>query len=458
MARLRVPKFSKISLMMSYHAVSIIVLVISMIVIGTWVSNRIESGIIERVGHTTALFVDSFIAPHVLAADNSFPYTPEVSSELDTLLYDTPLGNEVVALKIWNPEGMVVYSSEASETGKIFPIEAGLSNAWEGIVSAEISDLRRTEHNSLREYSERLLEIYSPIWEHGTGKIAAVAEFYQLVEAIEAEVRSARSQGWMVDAAVIGFIYLSLSILFYLGNRTIRRQQDELEARVVDLNSLLSTNIELNRRARAAAMRATDLNERYLRRIAADLHDGPAQDISYSLLTLDKKTSSPDNGETITTSLERALREIRHISSGLQSPEVENLDIPEIVKRAVRIHSSRTGADVDVEVGEIPKSAPLAAKIALYRVLQEALSNAYRHAGDAKPRVHISSDGGTLQVEIADRGPGRAGKKLEHHGTHLGLQIMRERIELLGSSFDVEEYEAEGTKVRVQIPVEQEIR
>ena len=439
--------------MVSFHCVSLAALAISLIVMGSWVSNQIETSVVERIGHTTALFVDSFIAPFVLSADTREPFEQSVSVDLNTLLTDTPLGREVVALKIWNSAGMIIHSSASREIGMVFPIEAGLSRAGQGIVSAEISDLGRSEHESQREFSDHLLETYSPVWEHGTGKVYAVVEFYQRVDAIEGEVMRARRLSWIVVSAAILFIYAALSVLFARGNRTIHRQRAELETQVVDLNTLLGRNIELNRKARAAAARASDLNERYLRRIAADLHDGPAQDISYSLLTLDRQSPENGNATSIAISLERALADIRSISSGLHTPELENLSVSEIVRRAVRIHSSRTSAEVDVDM-DTSSSASLAAKIALFRVLQESLSNSYRHAGEAKPRISISEHEGVIRAEISDRGKGHDGEQLPRHGTRLGLQIMRERIELLGGRFSVTEIESEGTVVCAEIPLE----
>ena len=452
MANNDVGKKRNASLMMSFHAVSLVILAISLLVMGMWVSNRIEKSAIERIGHTTALFVDSFIAPFVLSVDTREPLETAASAELNALLTDTPLGREVVALKIWNSEGMIIHSSASSEIGSVFPIEAGLDRAWQGVVSAEITDLERPEHRSQRELSDHLLETYSPVWEHGTGKVAAVVEFYQLVDAIEDEVVRARRQSWVVVAASILFIYAALSVLFARGNSTIKRQRAKLESQVVSLNNLLDINVKLNKRARAAAARATDLNERYLRRIAADLHDGPAQDISYSLLTIDRNSTEIGNVKTIATSLERALGEIRSISSGLQSPELEDLSVNEIIRRAVRIHSNRTHAQVEVVTESMSMAASLASKIALFRVLQEALSNSYRHAGDAKPRIEVSSEDGMLKAEIADRGAGHGEAALSQHGTQLGLQIMRERIELLGGEFEVEELDPEGTVVRAKIP------
>ena len=439
--------------MASFHMLSLVILAISLVVMGSWVSDRIESSVVDRIGHATALFVDSFIAPVILSTDATSSIEGGAAREFDRLLSETSLGAEILALKIWNREGVIIYSSDETEIGSVYPLEAGLARAWIGEVSAEISDLERPEHSSQRQISDNLLEIYSPVWEHGTGSIAAVVEFYQTVEDIDLEIARARRSSWFVVVGVMLFIYSALAVLFARGNHTITRQRSALETQVKELNDLVDKNVKLNHRARAAAARGTALNERYLRRIAADLHDGPAQDIGYSLLTLDRETEKDVPRDDISVPLKRALKDIRSISSGLQTPELGGLAIAEVVKRAVRIHSTRANARVDLTIEDPPHTAPLSAKIALYRVLQEALSNAHRHAGDAKPRVVVKTENGMIRAEIVDRGTEIRNESLPTHGTQLGLQIMQERIEMLGGRFSVEEVDPAGTVVRAEIPL-----
>jgi signal transduction histidine kinase len=107
---------------------------------------------------------------------------------------------------------------------------------------------------------------------------------------------------------------------------------------------------------------------------------------------------------------------------------------------------------VALEIGALPHEAPLATKIAVYRVLAEALSNATRHGGGVDVRVTAQTDGGRLALEVSDAGPGfEAGAASDP--TRLGLAGMRERVELLGGRLEVTSAPGSGTRVQVLLPL-----
>jgi signal transduction histidine kinase len=102
----------------------------------------------------------------------------------------------------------------------------------------------------------------------------------------------------------------------------------------------------------------------------------------------------------------------------------------------------------------LPPRAPLAVKIAVVRTVQEALSNATRHAGGADVSVHAWGQGAHLYVEVTDRGPGfELSKAPNVDAGHLGLAGMRERAELLGGSFALRTAPGAGTTVRAYWPL-----
>jgi signal transduction histidine kinase len=149
-----------------------------------------------------------------------------------------------------------------------------------------------------------------------------------------------------------------------------------------------------------------------------------------------------------------ALQEIRAISSGLRLPELNRLTLPEAVARVVRMHERRTGTFVLLERDDVPDDIPLPVKITVYRVIEEALNNAYRHGGGIEQRVTLKMDARALFLEIADHGPGFDGLPIMDSDQHLGLVGMRERIESLGGFFGIESEAGQGTTVIVQIPLQ----
>jgi signal transduction histidine kinase len=107
----------------------------------------------------------------------------------------------------------------------------------------------------------------------------------------------------------------------------------------------------------------------------------------------------------------------------------------------------RTGTKVATTLDALPDQAPLPVKITLYRFIQEALSNAYRHAGGVDQQVRVSCTADTLHIEIADGGAGFVGEPANNGVEHLGLIGMRERVESLGGQFQVNSRPGQGTTV-----------
>ena len=203
------------------------------------------------------------------------------------LLKDTPLGEQIVAFKVWGPNGFVLYDTDQTNIGHSFAVEDRLAQAWQGTTTSRISNLESDENVSERRIANQLLETYSPVRLSSSGKIIAVAEFYQKADELQADIANAQRQSWLVVVGAMVLIYLMLSIFVRRTSDTIDDQQTELSAQVTCLSELLRQNEELHDRVRLAAARTAALNERFLRRISAELHDGPAQDLSLALLHID---------------------------------------------------------------------------------------------------------------------------------------------------------------------------
>src|SRR3954452_24313669 len=167
-----------LSLAQRFMLASLVILVAGMVGIGQWVGQQIEAGVTHRAAATTALYVDSFVAPQLQELGHAESLTPEHMAGLSQLLHDTPLGNDIAAFKVWDVHGRILYSTDPSGIGQIFPVQGGLAGAWHGEVVARLSNLQDEENADERAYWSRLLEVYSPVRLHSTGRIIAVAEFY----------------------------------------------------------------------------------------------------------------------------------------------------------------------------------------------------------------------------------------------------------------------------------------
>src|SRR5512134_1771957 len=445
---------------------SLVILIAGMAGIGIWVGNEIKNGVIHRTGATTALYVDSFVAPILQELGRTGALSAERHEQLDRLLQDTPLGQQIVTFRVWDPTGKVIFSTDDASVGKTFPISEGLAQAIWGQVSSEISQLEAEENIAQRAIRSELLETYSPVRLSGTNEVIAVAEFYQTVDSLNQEIATAQRRSWLVVGAVTLFIYLLLAGFVRRASDTIEQQQATLNDQISRLTELLGQNQELHERVRRAAGSVATLNERLLRRIGSELHDGPSQDLGLVLLKLDaligrleQVQAAPAFVEELTgiqSPLENAQKEIRAISSGLSLPQLVELSLPETVIRAVRAHERRTGSRVKLDVGPLPEQAALPVKITVYRVLQESLNNAYRHAGGVNQQIRAFMDGEILVLEVSDEGPGFVPQPSAAFNGHLGLAGMRERVESLGGTFSVKSELGKGTQVTARLALRAE--
>ena len=209
--------------------------------------------------------------------------------------------------------------------------------------------------------------------------------------------------------------------------------------------------------------------ERDLQQIILDIHDGPVQDIFGALSQIQVLRHRPEIqvGDAslvlarIAASLERALGEIRNFIGAFRPPEFERRPLSAILEQLVVQHESLTGATVDFHLETpLPDDVPLNLKISLYRIIQEALSNATHHAGVTALEVSARAESRAIVVQVRDHGKGFDVEQVlrsEHDvgvaGGHFGLRGMRDRVAIMDGSLDITSGD-EGTCVTVRLPLQ----
>ena len=442
------------SLARRFLIASLLVLLVGGVAIGLVVGNQLQRGIIDRTASITALYVQSFIEPHLASMADGEWLNDDDKASLDRLLANTQWRERVVSLKVWRPDGVIIYSPDREIIGDQYPVEGPLAAALGGQVTAEMSSLDDEENVSEQAF-DHLLEMYLPVRERGSDNIIAVAEFYQTPTELDQEVTQAQLTSWAVVAVAVGLAYLLLFGIVRRGSDTIVAQQQALQSQVTELSTLLDQNEQLRGRVKTAAERTTTLSERNLRRISSDLHDGPGQMLALAMLRLERLKSKPTaeaEYEELQSALNDALRDMRSIAAGLRLPELESLSVADTVRRVVDDHVRHSGVAVTLDIDEPLRDAPLPTKIALFRALQELLSNSTRHGDGADIRVHILQENGWLRASVSDGGPGFDGGLVGAEG-HLGLAGIREQAELLGGTFEVVSGAQGGAEVTVRWPM-----
>jgi len=446
-----------ISLSQQFAFTSTVVLLGGMLVIGAWVAEKIETSVIFNTAVATALYMDSFVAPHAQDLSTQDILSQVQQIELDRLLTNTSIGNRIASFKIWKPGGLIAYSSRKEIIGNIFPLTENLELAWIGNITAEFDALEDEEDATERAANAHYLEIYSPIREKFTGRIIAVAEFYLKANLFEQVLFQAKLQSWLLVAVVTMVMLSLLFIIVHSGSRTIENQKLVLKKRVFELS-------DLRNRLKNASRRTTELNEQFLRQIGADLHDGPAQLLGLALLRLDALKSfvaaetevaagEKNDLEIVQSALDDALIDIRNISAGLVLPELDGLSLTEILTKAVRTHEYRTGTSISLNIDNLPAYVGKSTQICLYRMVQEGLNNSYHHAQKAPSSITARYIDDVIEVEIADEGSGFDLSTLATSSTGLGLPGLRERIESIGGQFEIHSAVGQGTQLIARLPV-----
>ena len=359
------------------------VLLAGMLVIGLWVTRQIEDDVTRNAATATALYVDSVIAPLLPDVRDGDLLPKGARRALDETLSQGALGRRLASFKIWKQGGLVAYSSRPELIGRRFEPTSNLRRAWSGQVMAEFDELHDDEDALERAEKVPLLEIYSPLREPWSGEVVAVAEFYEIASDIKDDLFRARLRSWLIVAVVTLAMMGLLSGIVLRGSGLITTQQRALERKVEDLSRLLRQNEELHRRVQQASSRAVAFNERYLRRISADLHDGPAQLLALASLRMGDArlcAGASEGGadlESIRAYLDEAMREIRDICRGLVLPQIETMGLPQLVRAAAVTHEQRTGTRTALYLPEREPPLAQSEKICVFRFVQKGLINAW---------------------------------------------------------------------------------
>ncbi len=220
---------------------------------------------------------------------------------------------------------------------------------------------------------------------------------------------------------------------------------------------------EVLRRLSSQLLHAQD-DER--RRIARELHDSTGQylsALSMNLSWMNQPTLGLEAqvravvGESIDL-VKRALSEIRNFSYLLHPPVLDEYGLCAALRWYVHGFSQRSGIDVDLEAPlDLPR-LPRQVETALFRVVQECLTNVHRHSGSTQAKIILRQEAGNLILEVADEGRGISTGGDGHQGAGrervgVGIAGIRERMRELGGRLEIESG-AHGTVVRASLPLE----
>lgn len=457
----------KYSLSTQFLAAAAVVLCASMAVLGTWVNHRITRSVLATSGADGAVFMRGLLQQYVQRITPLGELHPEDVASLDRLFVGTIFGNYIVSVKIWlsdgSPNARIIYSSMAKETIGQVHVSTDVQKSWKGQLVSEFEDMISKESLYEQGLNIPLIEIYHPLYRTGSRDIIAVGEIYEDATILAQQIRESVLRTWLVVCVTTLLMIAVLYLIVRRGSQIIEAQKAALNDRVRQAQVMASQNYALRLEADRSRLDANEANEELLGRIGMDIHDGPIQLLTLTRLKLDDVTGDIDqDGGTATSSfqlteiseqLSTIIDELRDISVGLVLPELKELSVRDTIELAIERHQQLTGTVVEFEGRNAPSWVAEPVKTCIYRLVQETLSNAFKHAGGRGQRVSVDTRGRMIELEIRDEGiqmqslgPRQAAK------VRLGQKGIRNRVTALNGTISIDTGPQGGTRVSVSIP------
>lgn len=240
-----------------------------------------------------------------------------------------------------------------------------------------------------------------------------------------------------------------------------KKVEEALRCSQAQLESIVEQRTKALRQLSARLLTMQDTERR---RIARELHDSLGQYLVGLKLDLDMLKRSPSERLWLDVEqlMQQCISEVRTLSYLLHPPTMDAAGFVSAARWYLEGFGQRSGVEVTLDVPEDLGRLPDAIELALFRVLQEALTNVHRHSGASEAQVSIRQDAERVILEIKDNGRGMSEKLLTHfyeNGSGIGVRLagIRERTRELGGAMQIES-DRHGTQVRASMPVPQSIQ
>lgn len=198
-------------------------------------------------------------------------------------------------------------------------------------------------------------------------------------------------------------------------------------------------------------------------RLAREVHDGPAQVLANNLMGLERSRTLLADQRTdklaellrqLSESAREGLREVRGFIADLRPGKLDEHGLAGALNEYLRRYRETVNQAVSFELEPLPR-LPVETEIVLYRIVQESLQNARKHARGAPVHLALGLRQGRLVLTIRDEGPGFDPREVARRAGResWGLTSMRERAELIGARYLVTSRPGQGTEVSVSLPI-----
>jgi signal transduction histidine kinase len=420
--------------------------------------------------------VDAVLAPSLRNVPLNAPLTGTDLERIDRLVRDRILSDgRTVRVKIWSPDGTVLYSDNGSLIGQTFPEESGeLRDTMQGEVQNGISDLQARENVGERGIADKLFQTYLPLRTSPQGAPVAVAEIYQDYSAIQGEIDALGRVLVVTFAGGLVVLYALLLPIAFRAARSLRHKNEQLQDQAQRLETLLSREQETVGELRNLNRMQTDF-------AAAASHElrTPLTSVIGYLRTLRQRSMLEDPAkatEFIASAEHQAIR-----LSLLVEKLLSTADLEEGV-RPVEASAFQFTDLVEVVLSDLPGGAERVQlhvegsptlrtdRTRLHEILLNLIENALKYSpGDSAVHVEAEYTADELVVHVRDRGIGidpadreaifERFRQVDQSATRrfgglgLGLHLSKALCSDLGGTIEVRSVAGEGSTFTVRIPM-----
>lgn len=417
--------------------------VITLVAIGgVFVSRRTaEREAVNTAAQATDLLAEAVVQP-ALTNDLLSDAPHAAIARLDNVVKKQVIGDSVVRIKLWTPQGRIVYSDEPRLIGQTFALAEDERNALTNPRSiAEVSNLDAPE-NRFERGQGKLLEVYRPVWTP-SGQALLFETYTKYTTVSERSGLLWRGFAGIMVSSLLLLVVLLLPLLWALLDR-IRRGQRQREALL---------------------QRAVDASTQERERIAGTLHDGVVQELAATsfAVTAAAEQAASVGEPALADRLRTAADTVRGSIGGLRSLLVDiyppSLGSSGLAAALTDLVTTLRSRDVEVQLDLPPADAELgldsAGEQLVFRVAQECLRNAARHAAARTVEVRLTADGGPVVLDVCDDGVGfdlEAAREVSTEG-HFGLRVVSDLARQAGATLQVATAPGEGTRWRLEVPL-----
>jgi two-component system, NarL family, sensor kinase len=414
------------------------IVVLSLVALaGSIVSRHIaESQSVHMAAQLTDVMATSVVQPVLTDAAATDPLAAKAA--LDTVVRSLVRSKSVLRVKVWTPQGRIIYSDEPRLEGARFSLDGGARAVLAAPQTrAEVSNLNAPE-NQYERGENKLLEVYRPVWTPNGSEL--LFETYYRYDTVTARANELWRGFVGIMLTGLGVIFLLLMPLVWTLFAKVRRGQKQREALM---------------------QRALDVSLDERQRIAGNLHDGAVQELAAASFAVagGAATAASRGDAALAEELNDAAGAVRTSIGGLRSllvdiypPALRTAGLSAALRDLVATMVGRGPAvvlDVDEDAADALHSDQ---QEAIFRIAQELVRNVVRHARARRVSVMLQRVGGEVRLRIADDGIGFDPAQTTTKD-HFGLRLINDVVKSAGAGLRVLTAPGHGTTWELSVPI-----